>query len=76
MDALALQDHAALAGPAEQQGLARLQVQLDALLGLVPQRQVLPVAEIEVGVEQAVEPAPRVQVESGGDAERVVAGGF
>ncbi len=49
---------------------------LDARAGAVEERNVAPVVHVEVGVQHAVYVPQQVQVEGGGQMQRVVVGGF
>ena len=50
------------------------EVHLDALLGRVPDGEVIEGGEIEVAAELAIDADEQVLVERGGDAERIVVG--
>src|SRR5947209_4477922 len=52
------------------------QMHLDPALALVVERDVAEGAHMEVGLKLAVDARQKVQVEGGGDAERIVVGGF
>jgi glycerol-3-phosphate O-acyltransferase len=76
VDALAGGEAARLPGQPHLEVAARLQVHLDAARRGVEEGDMPPVGDIEVGRQQAVHVAQHVQVEGGGDAERVVVGGL
>ena len=76
MDALAAHEAALAALPAHHRIAHRLEVHLDARLGFVVERHVAPIAQLEVGAEQAIEVAQHVEVEGGSDAEFVIVGGL
>ena len=76
VDGLPRAEQSFTAVPAHPQGMPGLQVHLDPGLRLVPAGMVAPLPGGEVGADQAVGMPQQVQVEGGGDAERVVVGLF
>src|SRR5215204_3001702 len=76
MDPVAGEEFAHDTGPADRQMPTRLQMHLDARVRSVKQRNVAPLANVEVAAEYSVHIAKHVQIERRRHAKRIVIGEF